>query len=120
MLMMFALIPATSAQASITCTSGKACTYMDINYGGSMYYYTSPTNYCIEIGPTWDNKISSIINTTAYPVKFYQFHGCVYGGTETSLPLTIDSNHSVANLTNVQGVNFNDKFSSLWIGFGAR
>lgn len=115
-----AILPATPASAVIPCNGGRVCTYWDTNYGGSMYYYTGPTDYCIEIGEPWDNDISSIVNNTAYPVKFYQFHGCVYGNSESNLPLTISSNHSVANLTNVQGVNFNDRFSSLWIGFGAR
>jgi hypothetical protein len=111
------IISPSSASASITCNSGRVCTYWDINYNTSMYYYTGPTNYCIEIGEPWDNDISSVYNHTTYPVRFYQFHSCVRGGTLTTLPLDVASSTGVADLRNVQGVNFDNKFSSLWIGW---
>jgi len=101
-----------SAHASLPCNTGQVCTYWDTYYGGSMYYYTTPVGYCINIGEPWDNDISSIKNRTAFNVTFWTAGGCT---GNLLLTLKIGPGSSASDLG---GTLQNDAFSSLRIADG--
>lgn len=71
-----AAVPAFASYANCGSTE-RVCTYADTFGNGADYYYTGPVQQCINIGPVWNDRISSIKNRfTHYWSRFYQNANC--------------------------------------------
>lgn len=71
-----AAVPAMASWANCGSTE-RVCTYADTFGNGADYYYTGPVNTCINIGPLWNDRISSYRNRfTHYWARMYQNAGC--------------------------------------------
>lgn len=100
---------ASPASAYPNCSAGRVCTYWDINFGGSMYYYTGPYWTCINVGYPWNDNISSVANTvSSMRVEFWTDAGC--SGTHTIINYGGLGNDSIADL---RAYLMNDAISSL-------
>lgn len=108
-----AVAPAAPAAASVPCPQNVVCTYWDTNYGGAMYYYSSPYYQCIEVGEPWDNDISSAFNRTSVTIYFYHGHGC-FGEVDFLAPFCNCVWDKDPNFGSPE--NANDVISSLRIG----
>lgn len=80
-----ATFPSKAEAAYNDCPDAKLCTFLDWDYKGAHYDYTSPFYKCIEIGWPWDNETSSIVNKRSIPAKFYDNHGCVPSSRDVSV-----------------------------------
>jgi peptidase inhibitor family I36 len=104
-----AVVVASPASAYTNCSPGRVCTYWDISYGGSMYYYTGPYWTCINVGYPWNDQISSVANTVStMRVEFWTDANC--GGIHT---IANYGGRSGDGLADLRTYGMNDAISSL-------
>lgn len=65
-----------SAHDSNGCVSGQLCTYWDWGWGGAMYYYTYPAGACVNVGGSWNNQISSLVNDRGGSITLFDNYYC--------------------------------------------
>lgn len=66
------------AQAAVSdCQSNETCMFEHTSFEGAHYDYNSSTHGCqTPFSAAWNDRVSSVVNTTSHRIWFYENAGC--------------------------------------------
>ncbi len=106
-----ALVPTASAGA-YTCPASALCVYQDTHGNGPMTYFGGWRNTCLNVIPSWNDRISSIDNNMSIKVAFYDNANC--GASASAWWFTVPAGYQATSGDSIFSWWMNDEISSMY------